>query len=171
VLSNVLLGAQPRVRSRFSTSILRLPSVAREERALHAEAHELLSLLGLSDLAHRRTSELPYGTLKRVELARALMARPKLLMLDEPAAGLTQAEVSELAEVVSGLAGRFELTVLLVEHHMGMVMSLCDRVIVLDFGRKLSEGRPDEVARDPAVIEAYLGEAPQAASQSEEVTA
>jgi branched-chain amino acid transport system ATP-binding protein len=128
-----------------------------QERRARREAEEALEYLGLSHLARRPAAGLPYGTLKRIELARALAAKPRLLLLDEPAGGLNHEEVEELAGVIRRVREDFDLTILLVEHHVNLVMSVSDRVHVLNFGKKIAEGPPEEVRADPAVVQAYLG--------------
>jgi branched-chain amino acid transport system ATP-binding protein len=142
VAQNVMVGAHSRGGS---------------SRAGHVEALALLRRLGIVDLADHPAAGLPYGTLKRVEIARALAARPKLLLLDEPAAGLTHSEVDELGDLVRTIRADFDLSVLLVEHHMAMVMAISDKIVVLDFGSQIAEGKPEEIRDNPRVIEAYLG--------------
>ena len=159
VQDNVMLGRHCRTASGFFSNALRLPRVAREERASAEKARELIAFLDLSPVAEKRVADLPFGTQKRVELARALASEPKLLLLDEPASGLNHEEVGALGKLIRDIRDRLGVTVLLVEHHMGLVMSVSDKVVALNFGRKIAEGTPNEVREQPEVIRAYLGTA------------
>jgi len=159
VLDNVMVGHHCRTRGGFFANALRLPRAAREDRAIAEKARALISALGLEAVAAARVADLPFGTQKRVELARALAAEPQLLLLDEPASGLNHEEVSHLGALIRDLRERFRLTVLLVEHHMGLVMSISERVVALNFGRLVAQGTPAEVREHPELVKAYLGTA------------
>ena len=156
VLENVLVGADRHARAGFFSGLLGLPRSSKEERALRERAMAVLRELGISDYATRVPPSLPYPVRKRVALARALVAEPQLLLLDEPASGLSHDEMSEIGELIRGLTGR--MSVMLVEHHMDLVMSVCDDIVVLDFGRVIASGGPEQIREDPAVLAAYLGD-------------
>ena len=157
VRQNILLGGHSRTHTGFFENALRLPRVRREELALEAHADQLVDLLGLAPVADTRVMDLPFGTQKCVELARALASQPKLLLLDEPAGGLNHEEVGALMELLREVRARLKLTMLLVEHHMNMVMRVSDQVVALDFGRVIADGTPVEVQGNAEVIRAYLG--------------
>src|SRR5580693_6622117 len=157
VLDNVRIGAHTACRSDFVSDAFRLPWVRRQERELEETVWALVDALDLREVAHDPPEGLPLGTRKRIELARALAARPKLLLLDEPAGGLNHGDVGELGALIRRIRDEQQVTVLLVEHHMNLVMSVSDKVVALDFGRKIAEGPPASVQSNEDVIRAYLG--------------
>ncbi len=156
VLDNVLVGCHLRTHSGLFSAAFRLPSVIREERVARQWAEEALAFCGLEEYSRQHADALPYGVLKRIEIARALAVQPKLLLMDEPAAGLNDTETLEMRSLIRRIS-ESGITVLLVEHNMGLVMQVSDRILVLDYGSRLAEGTPEEIQNNPQVIEAYLG--------------
>lgn len=158
VLSNVILASNQDVTYNMLESFLRVPKYRKEEKMLMEKAMMLLKTVGIQDLANQKAGSLPYGHQRKLEIARALALNPKLLLLDEPAAGMNEEESMELVEFIKNIKDKFDLTILMIEHHMDFVTELCDQCTVLNFGETISTGTPAEVKSDRLVIEAYIGE-------------
>ena len=157
VLQNVMMGYDYQGKSGLFSSIIRTPKQIKEEEKMHEDAMKLLTIFHMEDLAEEKAKNLPYGQQRRLEIARALAANPKLLLLDEPAAGMNPQETAELTELIRWIRDEFKISILLIEHDMKLVMNVCEKITVLSFGQLLAAGKPEEIRNNPRVIEAYLG--------------
>ena len=157
VLDNIKIALHQRIEYGLAAAFFRTPAMACREEEVEAESLKLLKRLGLIDTIHHRAASLPYGLQRRLEIARALATSPELLLLDEPAAGMNPQEVARLSEDIRWIKEEFGLTILLIEHHMALVMEICDRLTVMNFGKTIAEGAPEIIKNDRTVIEAYLG--------------
>lgn len=158
VLDNVKIGMHNQIKYGLLTSMLRLPRFYKEEKAADEKTMELLDIFGLKKYADLTAGNLPYGAQRRLEIARALATQPKLLLLDEPAAGMNPQETQDLMDMIRNIRDNFPISILLIEHDMKLVMGICERITVLNFGQMLAQGVPEEIQSDPEVIKAYIGE-------------
>ena len=156
-LDNVKVGMHKDIRCSFVSSLLRLPPYFKAEKEADRKAMELLEFMGLADIAHVKAGSLPYGLQRRLEIARALATNPALLLLDEPAAGMNPSETAELTEQIRRIRDHFHIAIFLIEHDMNLVMNVCEGIVVVNYGRIIAKGTPEQIKSDPAVIEAYLG--------------
>lgn len=158
VLDNVKMSFNYQIKYNIFDSILRLPKFIKEEKEIEGKALELLKIFNLDNKAHELAKNLPYGEQRRLEIARALAAKPKLLLLDEPAAGMNPQETAELTKLIQWIRDEFKIAILLIEHDMSLVMKVCEKIVVVDYGKIIAYGTPEQIRKNPKVIEAYLGE-------------
>ncbi|OJG70336.1 branched-chain amino acid ABC transporter ATP-binding protein [Enterococcus phoeniculicola] len=157
VMDNVLIAMNSKNKESLLSSILRFPSFYKKEETMQKKVIELLAIFGMEEKAQTLAKNLPYGEQRRLEIVRALATQPKILFLDEPAAGMNPQETAELTELIRKIQAEFQITILLIEHDMSLVMEVCERIYVLEYGRVIAEGQPEEIKNNPRVIEAYLG--------------